>query len=94
MASYPYMGISRHFHVVFDVRVLDLKFSNDYLRRHNCSDGRCYGMGKGGVNSRIFSSRLSRECVKSVESARVCKKAAGMRVLPARMVYRIYSYFN
>ncbi len=73
------MGISRHFHVVFDVPVssIDLKFSNDYLRRHNCSDGRCYGMGKGGVNSRVFSSRLSRECVKSVESARVCKKSCG-----------------
>jgi hypothetical protein len=26
--SYPYMGTTRHFHVVFDVRVLDLNLSN------------------------------------------------------------------
>jgi hypothetical protein len=26
--AYPYMGTTRHFHVVFDVRVLDLNLSN------------------------------------------------------------------
>ncbi len=29
--AYPYMGTSRHFHVVFDVRVFDLNLSNDSL---------------------------------------------------------------
>ena len=26
--QYPYMGMARHFHVIFDVRVLDLNLSN------------------------------------------------------------------
>ena len=31
--SYPYMGTTRHFHVVFDVRVFDLNLSNGIKAR-------------------------------------------------------------
>ena len=36
--AYPYMGImiSRHFHIVFDVRILDLKLSNVHACAVDC----------------------------------------------------------
>jgi hypothetical protein len=42
--AYPYMGTTRHFHVVFDVRVLDLNLS--IVIRTHCDSWRCYKLSQ------------------------------------------------
>ena len=50
--AYPYMGTARHFHVVFDVRVLDLNLSNKSTKLPCCF------FGNWKISPRIKSKKL------------------------------------